>query len=238
MVAYSKHAPMPSAVTVGNSDGIGLALTRLLVDKGWRVVGFSRRPSSVASSGYTHHTADVCSPDYPELLSSALSALERVDVCVYCAGIGEFLDIETLHRERQVFETNLLGAVSSAQVVIPRMVRAGRGQFIGLSSQADAMVDSNAPSYAASKAALSSYLEGLSLACRPRGVRVTNLRLGFVDTKMAKGRHRPFMVSRVQAARRIWRCIQKRPMRDTYPKRMAVLLWMLRVGQRVRNWLD
>ena len=45
---------------------------------------------------------------------------------------------------------------------------------------------SAAPSYSASKAGLSSWLGGLALALRPRGVHVTNVRLGFVDTKMAK----------------------------------------------------
>jgi hypothetical protein len=67
-------------------------------------------------------------------------------------------------------------------------------------------------------------------------VYVTNLRLGFVDTKMAKSAVRPFMVSAAQAAQRIQRCIQKRPLRDTFPKRMAALLWIVRMGASVRRW--
>jgi NAD(P)-dependent dehydrogenase (short-subunit alcohol dehydrogenase family) len=151
-------------------------------------------------------------------------------------GIGEALDLETLAAERRVFETNLVGAVVTARVVIPAMLRAGQGHFLGLSSQADALIDPRAPSYSASKAGLTAYLEGLALACRPRGVIVTNLRLGFVDTKMAKSPVRPFMVSAAQAAERIQRCMQTRPMRHTFPKRMAVLLWVVRMQASLRRW--
>lgn len=158
-------------------------------------------------------------------------------MCVYCAGVGELLDLQTMRAERSVFETNLLGAVATAEVVLPAMIRAGRGHFIGLSSQADCLIDSRAPSYSASKAGLTSYLEGLALACRPHGVHVTNVRLGFVDTKMAKSDVRPFMVSPEQAARRIERCIQRRPIRDTNPRRMALLLWLLRLRAVARRWM-
>lgn len=215
------------ALIVGNSDGIGLELTRQLLAEGWRVTGVSRSSSGVCHENYTHHVVDVCCAQYGQLLLALLSG-DDPEVCVYCAGTGELLDLERMETERPVIETNLLGAVTTAAVVIPRMVRAGRGHFIGLSSQADAVVSSVAPSYSASKAGLSSYLEGLALACKPRGVHVTNLRLGFVDTKLAKSKVRPFMVTSAVAAQRIVRCIARRPQRDTFPKRMAFVLCVIR----------
>lgn len=227
---------MPQALVIGNSDGIGLALTRALLADGWDVTGLSRSSSAVDAQGYLHNVANVCDPQYPTRLLEVISRLPGLDVCVYCAGIGEFLDLDTLAAERRVFETNLVGAVATAQVVIPAMARAGRGHFLGLSSQADALLDPRAPSYSASKAGLSAYLEALALACRPRGVYVTNLRLGFVDTKMAKAPVRPFIVSAAQAAQRIQRCLRKRPIRDTFPKRMALLLWLVRMHASIRRW--
>lgn len=227
---------MPDALVIGNSDGIGLALTRALLADGWDVTGLSRSASPIDARGYRHHLADVCEPAYAKRLFDVVSKLPGLDVCVYCVGIGELLDLDTLAAERRVFETNLVGAVATAQVVIPLMTRAGRGHFVGLSSQADALLDPLAPSYSASKAGLTAYLEALALACRSRGVYVTNLRLGFVDTKMAKAPVRPFIVSAAQAARRIQRCLQKRPIRDTFPKRMAALLWLVRMHASVRRW--
>jgi NAD(P)-dependent dehydrogenase (short-subunit alcohol dehydrogenase family) len=231
------RSTIPNALIIGNSDGIGLALSELLLAEGWRVVGVSRSPSRLEGSSYEHHVCDVGSAKYAARLAGVVDKLGSPDVCVYCAGIGEFLDINTLATDRRVFEVNLIGAVTTAMVVIPGMVRAGHGHFIGLSSQADALSDPNAPSYSASKAGLTHYLEGLAPACRARGVYVTNLRFGFVDTKMAKSPVKPFIVPVSRAAERVRHCIDRRPVRDTFPKRMALLLWFYRAGQRMKRWL-
>jgi NAD(P)-dependent dehydrogenase (short-subunit alcohol dehydrogenase family) len=228
---------MPVALLIGNSDGIGLALTRLLLERGWQVAGVSRSASPIDSPAYGHTIADVRDPEYPARLRALVSELPDLTLCVYCAGVGAFLELDSMSQERAVFETNLIGAVATAQVVIPELVRAGHGHFIGLSSQADVLIDKRAPSYAASKAGLSSYLEGLALACRPQGVAVTNLRFGFVNTKLAKASLRPFMLTPEQAARRIESCLRRRPIRDTYPKRTALLVWLLRLGSRVKRRL-
>jgi NAD(P)-dependent dehydrogenase (short-subunit alcohol dehydrogenase family) len=232
---------MSFAIVLGNTDGIGLALSELLLAEGRAVIGVSRRPSPLRAARYEHHVLDVCDPSFAERLAQVVAQgvarSGELDACVYCVGIGEFLDLGDLSAERRVFETNLLGAVTTLSVTLPVMLQAGRGHFIGLSSQADARIDSHAPSYAASKAGLSSYLEGLALACRPRGIHVTNLRFGFVDTKLAKASVRPFMISPAEAARRVRRCLDVRPVRDTYPKRMAVLLWFFDLGARLRRSL-
>jgi short-subunit dehydrogenase len=60
--------------------------------------------------------------------------------------------------------------------VIPWMVKRGKGHFIGLSSVADELLSPEAPSYHASKAGFSNYLEGLALAVRTKGVHITNVR--------------------------------------------------------------
>jgi NAD(P)-dependent dehydrogenase (short-subunit alcohol dehydrogenase family) len=226
---------MPTALVIGNSDGIGLALTKLLLGQGWQVTGISRSASSVTSEHYAHHVLDVREPQYTARLAELTAALGALDVCVYCVGIGEFLDVASFSAERRVFEVNLLGAVATIEIVIPAMIRAGKGHFIGLSSLADLLIDPLAPSYAASKAGLTSYLEAIALACRPRGVHVTNLRFGFVDTKMAKAPVRPLLMTPEKAAERILYCIRKRPIRDSFPRRMALLVRLLGFLARFRG---
>lgn len=224
---------MPSAIVVGASTGIGLAICQRLVDGGWTVTGLARRPSALVAERYRHVIADVTAPGYRDLLAAAVDGAP--DLCIYAAGIGHALELPELAREASVFETNLLGAVITAEVIVPRMLAAGAGHLIGLSSQADRVLDPGAPSYAASKAGLSSYLEGLALACRPRGVAITNLRFGFVDTAMSSASGpRPFLITADRAARVIERCIARRPIRHTFPRRMAALLWVFRWGARLR----
>jgi NAD(P)-dependent dehydrogenase (short-subunit alcohol dehydrogenase family) len=229
-------ATVRRALVIGNTDGIGLAVTRRLLGEGWAVAGVSRRASPLeGASGYAHTVADVSAPDYPLALRGLLAARGPFEVCVYCAGIGELWDEAGFTDDGRVFRVNLLGAVETAAVVLPPMMAAGRGHFVGLSSIGDG-VSSAAPSYSASKAGLSSYLEGLALTLRPRGVRVTNLRFGFVDTKMAKSRTRPFMITAERAAAVVARCLQRRPARYTYPKAMALLAWVLRRLVAVQLW--
>jgi NAD(P)-dependent dehydrogenase (short-subunit alcohol dehydrogenase family) len=224
------------ALIVGNTDGIGLALTRRLLRDGWSVIGLSRRASPIEDApGYRHTVADVSAPEYRPALLALLAREGPFDVCIYCAGIGELLDVNDLAGEAAVFRVNLIGAVETAAAVLPAMIAVGRGHFVGLSSIGDG-VSSDAPSYSASKAGLSSYLEGLALRLRARGVRVSNLRLGFVDTKMAKSKHRPFMRTTARAVDVILKCLRRRPARLTYPKRMAALVWLLRLITSVRLW--
>jgi len=216
----------PNALIIGNSDGIGLHCTRRLLKRGWQVIGVSRRASSISHMCYQHYILDVSNRDYVEKLGAILGSWP-LDVCLYCAGIGGPPDLRDLRSDLHVFEVNLVGALRTAHVIVPAMVAAGRGHFVVLSSQADLLISAAAPSYAASKAGLSSYFEGLGLALRPHGVSVSNLRLGFVDTKMAQARVRPFMYTLDQAVDVVETVLRKRPLRFTRPLVMAVLVRLL-----------
>lgn len=206
------------ALIIGNSDGIGLSITRELLKREWETVGISRSQSPIENSSYKHFVAEVQQDEYPEKLKSILQNEGPVDLCIYCAGIGELLDIAQMEKEIMVFEVNLIGIVKTASCVIPMMVRRGKGHFMGLSSVADRMLSSDAPSYHASKAGLSNYLEGLALALKPAGVNITNVRFGFIDTKMAKGDVKPFMMTVEKATQHLLLCIEKKPIRYTAPK--------------------
>ena len=46
-------------LVIGNSDGIGRALTVRLLDERWSVTGVSRRDSGIEHEHYAHRTVDV-----------------------------------------------------------------------------------------------------------------------------------------------------------------------------------
>lgn len=221
-----------SAIIIGNSDGIGLGLTTRLLGEGWTVTGLSRSASSIDHLDYNHGVVDVTSNDYLDILAEQLS--DPPELCVYCAGIGEPLDLDNLQIERKVFEVNLMGAVRTLELVLPAMHRRGGGHVIVLSSIADVLLFDEAPSYSASKAGLSSYLEGLALALKGTGLAITNVRFGFVDTKMAKGDKKPMMMSVDQAVGHLMKCIEARPIRFTRPRLMGLLALVLGQLNRMR----
>ncbi|MEO7095631.1 MAG: SDR family NAD(P)-dependent oxidoreductase, partial [Polyangiales bacterium] len=218
---------MPRALVVGASDGIGLAVARKLVEAGWHVTTVSRRPTPIEHERHVTATLDVRDAGYRGELAALLADRTDLDVAIYCAGIGDVLDVTTMQPEHDVFAVNLLGAVATGEVVLPRMVAAGRGHFVALSSLADVLISPETPSYSASKAGLSSWLSGMSLAMKPRGVTVTNVRFGFVDTKMAKSPSKPFMISVDRAAAHVMRAIETRPFRLSRPLPMVALVWLL-----------
>jgi short-subunit dehydrogenase len=218
------------ALLIGNSDGIGLATTRELLKREWKVVGISRSVSPIENPSYEHIVVKVQDDEYLAVLKSVLEKSEPFDLCVFCAGIGEMLNLSNMEGEAEIFNVNLLGMVKTASCVIPLMVNRGKGHFIGLSSLADELLSPEAPSYHASKAGFSNYLEGLALALRSKGVHVSNVRFGFVDTKMAKGDVKPFMMGVERAARHLLSCIEKKPVRYTAP-------WIVIPLVRFRRWM-
>ena len=221
-----------NAMLVGNSDGIGLATTRRLLAAGWNVIGVSRSESPVTNTKYRHLVVDVSDNKYSELIDeSGLNG--SLDLCIYFAGIGELLDPLDMSMEPTIIDVNLTGMVRTAAAVIPRMVKRGQGHFIGVSSLADELLSAEAPSYHASKAGFSNYLGGLALALKSKGVHVTNVRFGFVDTKMAKGDVKPFIMSVEKAVDHLETCINKKPVRYTAPKIVVPLIKLRKLMMRL-----
>jgi len=224
-----------NAVIVGNSDGIGLGFTIKLLQQGWTVNGISRSSSPIHHTSYTHQVLDVQADEFTNVLDSTVSNIQPLDLCVYCAGIGELLNVNNMSTEESIFKVNLVGLIRTASVVIPRMVDQRYGHFIGLSSVADDMLSFEAPSYHASKAGFSNYLEGLALALISKKVAVTNVRFGFVDTKMAKSEIKPFLLSVESAVKHLMCCLKKKPIRYTAPKIVIPMIWLRRWALKLKT---
>ena len=126
------------AIIIGNSDGIGLGLTKRLLSLGWNVFGFSRSASSIENENYTHNIIDVTSTDYPQRLSEIES--HDISLCVYCAGIGEQLDFDNLQQENKIFQVNLNAAIKTFEIILPAMIKRKSGHIIMLSSIGDIVI--------------------------------------------------------------------------------------------------
>jgi NAD(P)-dependent dehydrogenase (short-subunit alcohol dehydrogenase family) len=225
---------MKRALVVGNSDGIGLAVTRALLDRGYAVAGISRRVAPIDHPRYVHHVQDVSSAAYRDLLSELLGRDPDLSLCIYCVGIGGRLGLDNLAQQTRVFAVNLTPAIVTTELVIGHMIAKDAGHFIGLSSIADALTSAQMTSYCASKAALSRYWEGLGLALRRRNVKLTNVRFGFVDTKMARSGTKPFLMTVEQACAVILHVIDRPRLRVTRPRVMGILAWIPVVATRLR----
>jgi len=221
---------------VGNSDGIGAAVTRALVARGDQIIGISRSPSPLGPEGPKHVVQDISAPDYPEILRRIIVEEGLFDACIFCAAIGSELKLPDLSHEAHVIEVNFTAMVHTLATLIPAWLEQSQGLFIGLSSLADDFYNADAPSYTASKAGFSNYLVSMALKLKSHGVHVTNIRFGFVDTKLPKASWKPLMMTTDQAANHVIRCLESKPMQLSVPKLAGLALHGIRLMQSLRVW--
>ena len=146
------------------------------------------------------------------------------------------LKLPDLSNEARVFDVNLTGMVRTMEVLVPHWLERKAGHFVGLSSLADRIYNIEAPSYSASKAGFSHYLLSMALKLRGHGISVTNIRFGFVDTKMAKAPQKPLMITPEAAAGHVLKCLEKRPMQLSVPRLAAAFVEGIRWMQVLRRW--
>ena len=107
------------------------------------------------------------------------------------------------------------------------MLARRRGQIVAVSSLAGDRGLPGEAAYCASKAAVNVYLQSLRADLRGRGIRVTTVCPGFVQTEITPldATLTPFIISADDAARRIARLIDRRRGGvHRFPRRMALLM--------------
>ena len=170
------------ALVTGGSRGIGRALVTTLYERGAKkVYATARDPRTV-----THPDAVPLALEVSDAASVAAAAEQAQDVTLLINNAGAsvkagFLDapVEDVRRE---FETNFYGPLLVTRAFVPVIERNGGGHILNVHSVLSWL--GIAGSYSASKAALWSQTNSLRLDLRPRGIGVTGLHVGYVDTDM------------------------------------------------------
>jgi short-subunit dehydrogenase len=235
-------------VIAGATDGIGLALAVEYARRGWRVgllgrdagrleaaVGAAR--AATAGEAVVAVRWDAVDPgDAGRAFAEVARALGQVDLLVYVAGLmltGDTPD-ERGDAAARMMEVNATGAIRLLEHAAEYMVAAGRGRLAGVGSVAGDRGRKGNPAYAASKAALDAYLEGLRHSLQGTGVGVSTVKPGFVRTRMLPEGARAFppAIDAAEAARLIVRGIGRG--RDVFyvPAWWALVSWAVRLTPR------
>ena len=170
-------------LVTGGSRGIGRALVEALYERGAKkVYATARDPKTV-----THPDAVPLALEVSDPASVAAAAEQAQDVTIVINNAGasvnaNFLDspVEDVRRE---FETNFYGPLLVTRAFVPIIERNGGGHLLNVHSVLSWL--GVLGSYSASKAALWSQTNSLRLDLKPRGIDVTGLHVGYVDTDMA-----------------------------------------------------
>lgn len=231
----------PVALITGASSGIGAALARELAGRGYRLVLVARRMERLAAlaailggeAAALPLACDVRDRAAVERVAAvALARWGRLDLLVLNAGVGgatPFPDFDMATAMR-VVETNLLGALYWLAPCLSAVAAAG-GTVVAISSLAGRFGSPQSPVYSASKAALSTFFEGMRVACRALPITVLTVEPGWVVTEMTAAMGRlPFAVSAEVAAGRIAEAVARRRTRLTFPRPAG---WLIAVVGRL-----
>ncbi|GIK58069.1 MAG: SDR family NAD(P)-dependent oxidoreductase [Chloroflexi bacterium] len=235
--------PQKRALVVGASSGIGAALACELARQGYIVAALARRESllqelcqrmntAVSPAKILPYTHNVTAYDeIPGLFQAVVRDLGGLDLIVYAAGTQPHvaLDEYDFAKDRAMIEVNLLGAIAWLNQAAHRFERAGSGHIVGISSIAGDRGRVGAPVYNASKAGLNTYLEALRNRLTRRGVTVTTIKPGFVDTVLLENAPKTFwVISPEQAAAAIFQAIRRKKQTIYLPTRWALVSLIIR----------
>ncbi len=208
---------MKRVVVVGATDGLGKALAAEYASRGAWVALVGRSPekleavrreiagrfpdATVASVLCDLNDRDRLAPAFRE----AVAAIGHCDLFIYNAGVMHHGDGMTAEpeKDRETMEVNAVAAVGMLGLAANYFGEARRGQIAGISSIAGDRGRKGNPAYNASKAALTTYLEGLRNRLHPFGVTVSTVKPGFVGTRMTAGKKGLVWVAPPEEAARI-----------------------------------
>jgi short-subunit dehydrogenase len=157
-----------------------------------------------------------------------------VDLVLANAGIGEGRRSERVDAARvaQVFTVNVIGVANTLLPWVAPMRAQGSGILAAVSSVAGFRALPGSVSYSASKAAVTTFVEGLRMELHGSGVHAMTLCPGFVRTPLTDKNDfsMPFLMDCERACRLMVRAIERRETTYVFPWQMRLASKLLRHG--------
>ena len=190
------------AVITGAGSGIGRSTALLFASLGASVHAADvDGPSAEAVAGEieaaggkaTAHTVDVADPAAVEALAEKVFEAEgAVDVLYNNAGVGHGgpVDQTSLEEWQRVLSINLMGVVHGVHFFVPRMLAQGRpANIVNTASMAGLVAVAEMGPYCTSKHAVVGLSESLNSELAPRGIHVSAICPGVIDTPITASAH-------------------------------------------------
>ena len=183
---------MSDIVVIGAAGGVGLALTRMLVERGEKVVACvldateqQRLEAAVPGCVAIHHL-DLGDADIvKDRLASILNDRQSVRAVALCAATAPCAPVEVadLASIRRVLEVNLVSHIAIYQSAMPAL-RKTRGRLVMISSIAGRVALPFIGVYTATKQGLEGLADTMRREAGPQGVDIVIVQPGGIRTQM------------------------------------------------------
>ncbi len=178
-----------TALVTGANRGLGLALSKKLIARAYRVIALCRKTSLELSSLDLEivEGIDFSYPFHVSMLNGL--SIEHIDLLIHNAAVGlednwEDVDYEMVKKH---FVINTLGPLNVSKALMPYLKR--QSKVILISSRMGSITknqEGGSYSYRLSKAALNMFGKNLALDLRPKGIIVGVISPGQMDTDMLR----------------------------------------------------
>lgn len=175
-----------TALVTGANRGLGRHFVTELLRRGATVYAGARDPGSVDVEGAVALRVDL---DDPESITAAARAAGDVTLLINNAGVsvgGDLLDGD-LDAARREMDTNFFGTLAVTRAFVPVIEGNGGGAVLNVLSVLSWLSLPAAGGYCASKSAAWSMTNAVRLSVADRGIAVTALHVGAMDTDMMRG---------------------------------------------------
>jgi NAD(P)-dependent dehydrogenase (short-subunit alcohol dehydrogenase family) len=227
---------------VGASTGIGRATAEQLHAAGATVIVSARNVAALQAFSQAHASSEALPMDATDrdaVHAAARHVIDkhrRIDLVMYCAGHykaqrATAYDLSEMLKHQQV---NLTGAYLLLDAVLPQLLRqaaARQAAHVSLvASVAGYRGLPNALAYGPTKAALINLGEVMYLDLQPKGIGVSVINPGFVETPLTAGNTfaMPALITPAQAAQQIIKGWAAGDFEIHFPKRFTLWLKALR----------
>ncbi|MFV0559782.1 MAG: SDR family oxidoreductase [Enterococcus sp.] len=181
-------------IIMGASSGIGEATTRLLAERGAKLIIAARREDrlkklvkSLPNSEITYVVADVCrEEDVQNVVDVTMDKYGRIDVLYNNAGIMPTAPLIEAPKDewRKMLDINIMGVLNGIAAVLPIMTKQKSGHIISTDSVAGHVVYPGSAVYCGTKFAVRAIMEGLRQEQRENNIKSTIISPGAVATEL------------------------------------------------------
>jgi len=167
----------------GTTSGVGATIAYDYIEKGWNVIGLARGESLFDYPNYKHYQVDIGNPYHLNEVFFQIGD-KNIDILVNNAAVFKMKSFSqtSIDEIDDMIDINLKGAMYVTKFALQNMEKGSRIFFINSVAGLEELENQSA--YCSSKHGLTGFAGVLGQELRPRGIKVTSIHPGGIDTPL------------------------------------------------------